>query len=183
LRAIHHRSVFAEPLQRCCSTMSAWVRLFPLPARKSWPIYPRERRPEVQTKNHQQPGKLLQVRHHIWRCWAIGASGAAGTGRAAFARTAGTQSASTRFVRDQYRRQPTCWNTWLPTPRAFAVAESVMGQEPEAVLTVEPLPALATPWIDSPPGSLNQVRHRQCARGRLILSHQTFPLSVSRKPW
>ena len=39
--------------------------------------------------------------------------------------------------------------------RAFAVAESVMGQEPEGVLTVEPLPALATPWIDSPPESLN----------------------------
>jgi hypothetical protein len=39
--------------------------------------------------------------------------------------------------------------------RAFAVAESVMEPEPEAVLTVEPLPALAIPWIPSPPESLN----------------------------
>jgi hypothetical protein len=39
--------------------------------------------------------------------------------------------------------------------RAFAVAASVMEPEPEAVLTVEPLPALAIPWIASPLESLN----------------------------
>ena len=39
--------------------------------------------------------------------------------------------------------------------RAFAVAESVMGQQPEAILTVEPLPPLAMPWIASPPESPN----------------------------
>ena len=39
--------------------------------------------------------------------------------------------------------------------RAFAVAASVMGPEPETILAVEPLPALATPWIASPPESLN----------------------------
>ena len=33
--------------------------------------------------------------------------------------------------------------------RAFAVAESVMGQQPEAILAVEPLPPLAMPWIAS----------------------------------
>ena len=33
--------------------------------------------------------------------------------------------------------------------RAFAVAESVMEPEPEAVLTVTPLPALAIPCIAS----------------------------------
>jgi hypothetical protein len=34
--------------------------------------------------------------------------------------------------------------------RAFAVAESVMGQEPEAILTVEPSPVLPpVPWIVS----------------------------------
>jgi hypothetical protein len=39
--------------------------------------------------------------------------------------------------------------------RAFAVAASVMGPEPETILAVEPLPALATPWIASAPESLN----------------------------
>jgi hypothetical protein len=40
--------------------------------------------------------------------------------------------------------------------RAFAVAESVMGQEPEAILAVESLLALpAMPWIASSPQSLN----------------------------
>ena len=39
--------------------------------------------------------------------------------------------------------------------RAFALAASVMGPEPEAILAVEPLPALATPWIASAPESLN----------------------------
>jgi hypothetical protein len=39
--------------------------------------------------------------------------------------------------------------------RAFAVAESVMGQQPEAILAVEPLPLLAMPWIASPPESPN----------------------------
>jgi hypothetical protein len=40
--------------------------------------------------------------------------------------------------------------------RALAVAESVMEPEPEAVLTVEPLPAFpAVPWMASPPESLN----------------------------
>ena len=40
--------------------------------------------------------------------------------------------------------------------RAFAVAESVMGPEPEMILAVEPLPALpAVPWIASPPESPN----------------------------
>jgi hypothetical protein len=38
---------------------------------------------------------------------------------------------------------------------AFAVAESVMRREPEAVLAVEPPPALAIPWIASPPELLN----------------------------
>jgi len=36
------------------------------------------------------------------------------------------------------------------------VAESIMGQEPEAILAVESLPALpAMPWIASSPQSLN----------------------------
>jgi hypothetical protein len=40
--------------------------------------------------------------------------------------------------------------------RAFAVAESVMGQEPEAILAVEPPLALpAVPWIASSPESPN----------------------------
>jgi hypothetical protein len=39
--------------------------------------------------------------------------------------------------------------------RAFAVAASVMGSEPQTILAVEPLPALAIPWIASPPESLN----------------------------
>jgi hypothetical protein len=39
--------------------------------------------------------------------------------------------------------------------RAFAVAESVMGQEPEAILAVEPPPAIAIPGIASPPESPN----------------------------
>jgi hypothetical protein len=39
--------------------------------------------------------------------------------------------------------------------RAFAVAESVVGQQPEAILAVEPLPLLAMPWIASPPESPN----------------------------
>jgi hypothetical protein len=40
--------------------------------------------------------------------------------------------------------------------RAFAVAESVMEPEPEAILAVEPLSALpAIPWITSPPQSPN----------------------------
>jgi hypothetical protein len=39
--------------------------------------------------------------------------------------------------------------------RAFAVAASVMGPEPETILAIEPLPALATPWIASAPESLN----------------------------
>jgi hypothetical protein len=39
--------------------------------------------------------------------------------------------------------------------RAFAVGESVMGQQPEAILAVEPLPLLAMPWIASPPESPN----------------------------
>jgi hypothetical protein len=39
--------------------------------------------------------------------------------------------------------------------RAFAVAASVMGPEPETVLAVEPLPELAIPWIASAPESLN----------------------------
>ena len=39
--------------------------------------------------------------------------------------------------------------------RAFAVAASVMGPEPEAIIAVEPLPVLAIPWIASPPQSLN----------------------------
>jgi hypothetical protein len=39
--------------------------------------------------------------------------------------------------------------------RAFAVAASVMGREPETILAVEPLPALAIPWIASAPESLN----------------------------
>jgi len=39
--------------------------------------------------------------------------------------------------------------------RAFAVVESVMGQEPEAILAVESLTPLAIPWIASPPESLN----------------------------
>jgi len=38
--------------------------------------------------------------------------------------------------------------------RAFAVAESVMGQEPEAILAVESLTPLI-PWIASLPESLN----------------------------
>ena len=38
---------------------------------------------------------------------------------------------------------------------AFAVAASVMGPEPETILAVEPLLALATPWIVSAPESLN----------------------------
>jgi hypothetical protein len=41
------------------------------------------------------------------------------------------------------------------TSRAFAVAESVMGQEPEAILAVESLTPLAIPWIASLPESLN----------------------------
>ena len=40
--------------------------------------------------------------------------------------------------------------------RAFAVAESVTGQEPEAILAVESLPASpAMPWSASSPESLN----------------------------
>jgi hypothetical protein len=39
--------------------------------------------------------------------------------------------------------------------RAFAVAASVMAPEPETILAVEPLPALAVPWIASPPESHN----------------------------
>jgi hypothetical protein len=39
--------------------------------------------------------------------------------------------------------------------RAFAVAARVMAPEPEAILAVEPLPALAIPWIASAPESLN----------------------------
>jgi hypothetical protein len=39
--------------------------------------------------------------------------------------------------------------------RAFAVAASVLGPEPETILAVEPPPALAIPWIASPPESLN----------------------------
>ena len=40
--------------------------------------------------------------------------------------------------------------------RAFAVAASVMEPEPEAIVTVEPLPALPeVPWVASPPESLN----------------------------
>lgn len=39
--------------------------------------------------------------------------------------------------------------------RAFAVAASVMGPEPEAILAIEPLPALAIRWNASPPESLN----------------------------
>jgi hypothetical protein len=39
--------------------------------------------------------------------------------------------------------------------RAFTVAASVMGPEPEGILTVEPPPALAIPWIASPPESLS----------------------------
>jgi hypothetical protein len=39
--------------------------------------------------------------------------------------------------------------------RAFAVAASVMGPEPEAILAVEPLPALAIPSIASPLESHN----------------------------
>jgi hypothetical protein len=39
--------------------------------------------------------------------------------------------------------------------RAFAVAASALGPEPEAILAVEPLPGLAIPWIASPPESLN----------------------------
>jgi hypothetical protein len=36
--------------------------------------------------------------------------------------------------------------------RAFAMAERVMEPEPEAILSVEPLPALpAIPWFASPP--------------------------------
>jgi hypothetical protein len=39
--------------------------------------------------------------------------------------------------------------------RAFAVAASVIAPEPEALLAVEPLPALAIPWIASPLESNN----------------------------
>ena len=40
--------------------------------------------------------------------------------------------------------------------RAFAVAASVMEPEPEAIVTVEPLPALPeVPWVASPPESVN----------------------------
>jgi hypothetical protein len=39
--------------------------------------------------------------------------------------------------------------------RAFSVASSIMEPEPEAIHAVEPLSALAIPWIASPPESLN----------------------------
>jgi hypothetical protein len=40
--------------------------------------------------------------------------------------------------------------------RAFAVAATVMGPEPEAIFTLEPVPALpAVPWIASAPELLN----------------------------
>jgi hypothetical protein len=39
--------------------------------------------------------------------------------------------------------------------RAFAVAASALGPEPENILAVEPLPALALPWIASALESLN----------------------------
>jgi hypothetical protein len=39
--------------------------------------------------------------------------------------------------------------------RAFALDASVVEPKPEAVLTIEPLPALAIPWIASSPESLN----------------------------
>jgi hypothetical protein len=39
--------------------------------------------------------------------------------------------------------------------RAFAVAASALEPEPEIILAVEPVPALAIPWIASSPESLN----------------------------
>ena len=39
--------------------------------------------------------------------------------------------------------------------RAFAVVESVVRPEPQAILAVEPLPARAIPWIASAPESLS----------------------------
>jgi hypothetical protein len=42
--------------------------------------------------------------------------------------------------------------------RAFAATESVVRPEPEAILTVGPLPALpAVPWVASIPQSPNQI--------------------------
>ena len=40
--------------------------------------------------------------------------------------------------------------------RAFAVAASFVEPEPEAIVTVEPFPALPeVPWVASPPETLN----------------------------